>query len=355
MLPSELKEYRATGRLRKPVAATVVVTAGSIPSFEYYLRGRLDDLPDAKIAYLHDDPRTIDAAGTFILFCRYVTGTWLDYVERNGDKLAGVGLFVDDDIGALVEDWRIPPLYRWRLLRRNVLHRARLNAQLDFVYVANSRLAERHRIADPIVLEPAPPSVGSLPHRCGSEAVRIAVHSTAAHWREQGWLRGVMRNVLTREKNASVEAIATPPQAWLWRSLPRTVTRLPMTFDEYRAHAMQHGADILVAPLIPSPANSMRSLTKRIDAARLGAALIVSDADIYEVTEEEHALGMCVPLHKPRWAEALAALVRDRPRRQRLRDLNAQFVAALRSRSATPFFQMRADSAAQPGGGENEP
>src|SRR6185437_5132958 len=75
-------------------------------------------------------------------------------------------------------------------------------------------------------------------------------------------------------------------------------------------------------PLLPSAANAARSWTKRIDAMRLGAALLVSNPDVYHPDAEELQLGMCVPPDAAAWSVAIRDLARDPIRLARLRELN---------------------------------
>jgi hypothetical protein len=70
---------------------------------------------------------------------------------------------------------------------------------------------------------------------------------------------------------------------------------------------------------------------------RLGAALLVSDPDVYRLDPEERSLGMCVPLDQGAWINAVRDLARDRDRLHRLRDINRAHV--LRASAApTPLM-----------------
>lgn len=305
--------------------------AGPNPSFDYYLAPRLaaGGLPFevrdiGQASSMGADPETW--SGTLVLFCRYLSSDWLDALERNGDRIAGVALFLDDDIDALFSDWTVPNWYRLRLYAHHLRHRARLRGHLDLLFVANPLIASRHGIEAYRLLVPVSGPADEPRHRAETESVRIAFHSTGVHAREHGWLRPVLRSALQVDSGVEAEVLAAWPLRMRWRGLPRTRIAAPMAWPDFRAKTARRGADLLLAPLLPTPANAARAATKRLDAMRLGAALLTSDADIFRPTKEEASLGMCLPCDPARWSKAIVDLALDRERLNRLCDLNRDFV-----------------------------
>ena len=308
-----------------------MVQAGPNPSFDYYLAPRLaaGGLPFevreiGQTFSMGADPEVW--SGTLVLFCRYLSSEWLDFVERHGDRIAGVALFLDDDIDALFSDWTVPNWYRIRLYAHHLRHRARLRGHLDLLFVANSLIATRHGIEAYRLLVPVSGPADEPRHRVDTGSVRVAFHSTSVHAREHWWLRPVLRAALRADSRVKADIIAAWPLRMLWYGLPRTRIATPMSWLGFRSETPERGADLLLAPLSPTPANAARAATKRLDAMRLGAALLTSNADIYQPTQEEASLGMCLPCDPARWSEAIVDLARDLQRRQRLRDLNRRFV-----------------------------
>jgi hypothetical protein len=260
-----------------------------------------------------------------------MSGAWLDAVERNADAIAGVGLFVDDDIDALFADTTVPLTYRGRLARLALMHRRRLVRWLDLLFVSNPVLAARYEAARPRILTPVASAADEPHQRAPSAGLRVAMHSTFVHAAENRWLRPVMRAVLEQESSVSLEVVTGSLRALAWRGVPRVGITPPMRWPDFRRHGRERGADLLLAPLLPSPANAARSATKRIDAMRLGAALMISDAAVYGPTAEETALGTCGPARSDEWIAAIRALAHDRERLGRLRDLNRAHVLAMSS------------------------
>jgi hypothetical protein len=67
----------------------------------------------------------------------------------------------------------------------------------------------------------------------------------------------------------------------------------------------------MLASLLPTGVNAARAPTKRIDAARGGAALLLSNPEVYAPSQEERARDMLVDLDPDRWVRAITDLVRD--------------------------------------------
>ena len=102
----------SSGRVRRAPTRIVVVVSGPNPSFDYYLAPRLGADVPAEVRDIAAAPSPGEAramlTGAFVLFCRYSSGAWLRAIESCEDVIAGVGLFVDDDIDALAADRTVP-------------------------------------------------------------------------------------------------------------------------------------------------------------------------------------------------------------------------------------------------------
>jgi hypothetical protein len=320
----------ASGRLRCPARSVVAVIDGPNPSFDYYLAPRLARLGiPSRACDVSSRPPDLSApefAGCLVLFCRYMSVSWLRAVSVNRERLAGTALFLDDDLDALFADPTVPLRYRFHLFRRALAFRRRLGAVLDLLYVSNPAIAARHGIANARMLSPLA-SEADEPSPGQSDApFRIAFHATHVHWREHEWLMPVAAAVTAANPSVRLEAIANPQLAARWRAIPGVKVLSPKPWPDYRALTRTGGSDLLLAPLLKSPANAARSGAKRIDAMRLGAALLVSEKDIYRCSGEELELVMCVPADPARWTDAILALAREPGRAARLRELNREHV-----------------------------
>jgi hypothetical protein len=322
----------ASGRVRRAPTRIVVVVTGPNPSFDYYLAPRLGaDVPtevrDITAAPTPGEARAM-LAGAFVLFCRHMSGAWLRAVESCEDLIAGVGLFVDDDIDALAADRTVPLWYRLRLWRLHLIHRRRLARVCDVLFVGSGTLAARNVLAHPRLLTPVADDRDTAASDSQVTGLRAVFHSTSVHAAEHRWLRPIIGELLEAEASISFEVNVAPPLSFRWRGLPRTTILPSVPWPRYCAESRARRADLLLAPLLPSAANAARSWTKRIDAARLGAALLVSDAEVYQSSPEELRLGMHVPAEPAAWIAAIRDLAHDRNRLVRLRDLNRAYVMA---------------------------
>jgi hypothetical protein len=320
----------ASGRIRRAPTRIIVVVTGPNPSFDYYLAPRLDGEIQTEVRDIADVPASSEVrttlAGAFVLFCRHVSGAWLRAVESCEAVIAGVGIFVDDDIDELAADRTVPLWYRLRLWRLHLMHRRRLAQISDVLFVASDALATRNVAARPILLTPVADARDTAVVETKAHGFRVAFHATSVHASEHRWIRPIIGNVLEAEVSLSFEVSATAPLSFQWRGLPRTTIVPTVPWARYCTDNRGRHADLLLAPLLSSAANTARSWTKRIDAARLGAALLVSDPDVYQISDEERRLGMCVPTQPAAWVAAIRELSHDRDRLVRLRDLNRRYV-----------------------------
>src|SRR5690606_20985699 len=97
-----------------------------------------------------------DPDGAFVIFCRYANPACLQWVWRNRERLAGVGLMIDDDLAAWITARRTPVGYRLFLLQHGVLPLLRLNRWLSHLWVGTPGLAEAIGEPHAVSLLPAP-------------------------------------------------------------------------------------------------------------------------------------------------------------------------------------------------------
>lgn len=323
------------GRPGRPAERILVVAAGANPTLDYYITPRLAapvNARPARVAALHDDAEALLAgphgADAQILICRYVTSRWLAAIERHRRRIAGVTLFLDDDIAAVARDPSAPLAYRWRLWTRYLRHRDRLAPLLDATLASTPALAERLALAATTVVPPLASAADEpLARSVTAAPLRIAFHATGIHAAEHAWLAPVLREVMHRQPRLELHVVADWRTRRHWRGLP-LVLAPPAAWPDYRRDTRILGADLVLAPLLATPANAVRAPTKRIDALRMGAALLTNAAGVYRPTAAEAAAGMVVPLDTQAWVERILALAADPAALARLATLNADHVRA---------------------------
>ena len=326
-----------------------MVTAGENPSFDYYFASRfgLHPGPPARryeLSASRQDLAGVSWADTLVVFCRYVNKAWLNVVRANRDELAGICLFVDDDIEAMAEAPELSWHYKLMLRRRALTPWRALIPLLDRVWVSTPHLAERWRGMSPHLLPP----VADLFDLCASPApsagTLVGIHAGGSHRADKAWLEPVVQAVLAAAPDLTFEMVVEAGRDWRWRGDPRVRVIPFRSWPEYRADTASRRRDLLLAPLLPTSVNAARAEVKRIDAARCGAALLVSDPAVYQVSPAEANLGMVVPLDVDGWTRAILGLSRDTERRQALARLNKEKLLEIRA-TTRPLFATAGDTA----------
>ncbi|MEZ0167578.1 hypothetical protein [Microvirga sp. TS319] len=300
----------------------IAVRAGENPSFDYFLAPRLAIQRDWNVRVVDgatppgDVFRDVDPSETYLLFCRYVPAYWRRYVERNHARLIGCGYFVDDDYEALVRDSTVPLRYRWKVWRLGLRPQQALGRVWTHVWAGSWCLADR---LSALKAEALLPVAGEQDFargtHCPTGPLRIAFHATAVHRREHEWLLSLVPQLRAALPQAVFEIVADRSLAGPWQEMPNVVVRKPTPWPVYRAETAHDQADILLVPLLPAPINEVRSSTKLIDAARLGAVPILSDAAPYAAYRD---VAPCLSLNQAAWVNAICELARDAAQRQRI-------------------------------------
>jgi len=325
-LPQPRLREGATGRPRQSVKRIIVFGRIPNPTFDYYLAARLEapDMPPYQVTDIRGrETPPVDADGAFVIICRYASPSVLRWIEHNAARLSGVGLFVDDDIPAVITGKDADFLYRLFLWYRALWPLGRLNRHLDIVWASTPHLASRLGEAKAVILPPAPPK--SLWSNADDDVetrgpangeVLIAYHATGVHVEEHRFLQPIIAEVLRERPQARFEVFVDRRAAAIWRGLDRVQVREPMPWMEYLADANARRIDIMLVPLAPSDVNDSRAPTKRIDVARYRAAGVYSDGLAYGSSSDGGELRMPYAIND--WYRTIVQLVDDKEMRRRV-------------------------------------
>ncbi|KQX27706.1 hypothetical protein ASD01_21615 [Ensifer sp. Root423] len=305
-----------------------IIVFGRIPNptFDYYLAARLEapDMPPYEVADIRGrETPALEADGAFIILCRYASPSVLRWIERNAERLSGVGLFLDDDIPAVVTGRDADFFYRIFLWYRALWPLRRLSRHLDLVWASTPHLAARLAGAKAKVLPPAPPKASWQTGEHDNNRtprpkrdVLIAYHATGVHLEEHRFLRPIIVDVLRERPQARFEVFADRRAKAVWQGLERVTICEPMPWKEYLADAKTRRIDIMLVPLAPSHVNESRAPTKRIDVARYRAAGVFSESIAYGSSRGSEELR--VPYDAGTWREVVLQLVDDGEIRRRV-------------------------------------
>lgn len=310
------------------------------PTYDYYLKARLaaPGMPPFRVIDIHDPSLAhVEAEGRFVLICRYANRKAVEWINANRHTLAGVGLFVDDDLKAVITGAEAKLGYRLFLYVRGLAPLRRLNRHLSFVWTATDALAGtvgEHAM----VMPPAPSAAIWMNDNTRADPsvtaglTRIVYHATGVHLREHQFLRPIIERVLAERRNVVFEVVADERASRIWAGLPRVKILPPVSWSEYLKRTMRESADIMLVPLLGSRVNRVRAGTKRIDAARLGAACVFSRSNAYGSDGEETA-EIRIPNEPRLWEEMLIRLIDDRDYRDEVAEATRRRVEEMTAES----------------------
>lgn len=306
----------------RPVTVTVI-EHGRMPSTDYFVQPHVAQF-GVPVRFIDSATQQVDEsalmADALIVFVRYIAPQWARAVQASRDRLAGVVLFMDDDLldrGALAG---LPMRYRYKIWRLALRRRKWLQEMKAGIWVSTEYLAKKYAAFNPIQISAAP-SLDVLRQR---SAVRIFYHGTASHSAEIRWLLPIVREVQSRCDDSFFEIFGRADVNRLYRDIPRTSVLHPMSWPNYQAYTSLGGLDIGLAPLLPGRFSAGRSSTKYLDFVRCGAVGIYSDVAPYAGFVRHGVDGMLVSNEPEAWVETIVNLARNGEVRARLAQSAAQ-------------------------------
>lgn len=323
----------------------LVLSKPGNPSFSYYIEERLRELAmPADIRSLDARLDDFDPRGAFVILCRYVKPRQLLWLHRHRRVFSGVGLFVDDDIAAMVATNDGPLDYRAYLFGMGVLPLVLLNSLLTHLWTSTETLAKA-LAQDGLTASTLAPRPGREQYRAtgvrpaAGDAVRMVFHATGAHFSEHHFLIPIVADMLARHAHLSFEVIAEGAPIRWWNDLAVDPGRLricsPLRWPDYFRETASNPADIALVPLLPGRTNDRRSDTKRIDVSRMQAAAIYSNCDIYRRCAMP---GEIFVDHSPEaWRMEIDRLATDPLLRQRAREATMASMSIMRETSWAGF------------------
>ena len=307
--------------------SVVVIEHGRIPSTDYFVVPHVTRL-GLPVTVFNSTRGAVDtsalAPGALVVFVRYIDGEWAEAVRAMRGQLAGVVLFMDDDL----LDWRalrgLPLPYAYKIWRLALRHRQWLEDVKASLWVSSEYLAGKYPLLNPVVIAaaPTPDIVLSRP------AVRIAYHGTASHAAEIRWLVPIIRKVQEQCDYTYFEIFGGVDVNKLYRGISRVAVLHPMSWPNYHAYTSLGGLQIGLAPLLPGRFAAGRSSTKFFDFTRCGAVGIYSDIEPYAGFVRHSLDGLLVKNDPDAWVEAILSLVRDGNMRARMAQAASERVGA---------------------------
>ncbi len=291
----------------------LLVEQHSNPSTDFFVLPQLNQACDSYERYQLCDvpPGNADGIG-LVIFVRYITLQWRQWLEKNHARVGEVAIFIDDDLFDLKAAKGMPLRYRWKLFNLAWRHQGWLKKTGAQLWVSTPYLAEKYASWKPVLLEPKATGTQAEPVNT------LFYHGSASHYDEIEWLYPVVAEVLERAPELTFEIIGNQKVRKLFANVPRVHVLHSMNWPAYQALLRRPGRTIGLAPLLDSPFNRARSHTKFFDITQTGAVGIYAPGAIYERIVRHGDNGLLVPMDKDAWVEAILQLAGDEVYRARL-------------------------------------
>lgn len=297
------------------VSHLLVVSRGRNPTFDYYLRPRLEagaipwSLAEAE-GGAHQLERLLRShpRGLFVIICRYLDAAWLAALQVNRSLLAGLAVFDDDDIPAALADEELPLAYRQRLWRLRGVWEEPLNQLQPQRWVSTQVLAESRVGGEVKRLAPLPLPDDARAQLCRRRRFRYAYHATASHAAEVRWLRPIVAEVQRAKPDWTFELMGDPTAAQDFRELPRVRLRQPRSWPRYLRRARRRPLHLGLVPFDDRPVNRARAEVKLFDYARQGAVALADARCPWRKTLEVDDAVLWVDPEPEAWIERIRTL-----------------------------------------------
>lgn len=300
----------------------------AIPTIDFYFSAAMGFLiangtsPEPNRPIVRVGPWTFICGRSAIIF-RYVTPGELGLVRALRPER--VFYFIDDMLPLAHACPELPADYRHRLARfaRDLLPRI-LDLNPTIVAPSDAILAlfpdHAGERLDPALLAIAP----DLDHFAASGPLRLAFLGTRSHANGLEFLAPALEQVLAGNRDITLTV-------FFGRHIPARIARLPgienhgpLPWIDYRARTEGARFHALLAPLPDTLFNRGRSLTKLMEAAATGAALMTSARLPFSTAIESGRDGLLLGDDPSDWANEIRRLANDREAGRRLADAGAR-------------------------------
>lgn len=304
---------------------SIVLTPSANASVDYLVLPHLDKigLSACVVNARTNDPRSIlPGNARTVVIVRFLFKNWLPWLESfraNGGRIV---YFMDDDLMDSDAVHGLPKDYVKAIRQFSLSQRAIIERLCHDYWVGSPHLARKYECWKPTTLQAAT-STGLLRD---SPGISICYHGTASHQAELSWLLPVLRAVLEGNPSANFEVFGDYRINRAYRDLPRVAVLHPMSWPNYVSYTTTVTRNIALAPLLPTPFNAARGITKFFDFARMGAVGIYSKVEPYQDFVRHGVDGMLVENESEAWSEAISWLVKNTVQRETM-------AAAARSRA----------------------
>ncbi|MFN4132000.1 MAG: glycosyltransferase family 1 protein [Caldimicrobium sp.] len=284
------------------------------PSTDYYILPFLE-LSGYKnrIRILNSPPEEIIEGNLTLLFVRYVTIDWFQFVRKNFKKIKKLIYFMDDDLFDLSAWKGLPLRYVKKIFFNAYIWKKWLKSIGAVFFVSNNYLAQKYFYLDPVVLPPYP--IFDIKYQNSfndSRSLIIFYHGTASHKKEIYWLYDVAKKVIANtQKDIVFEFVGDDRIYKKFKPLEKVKVVHPMKWPVYKDFLLYRKRYIGLIPFIDANFNLARNYTKFFEIVASGAVGIYSQGSPYERLISHEKDGIILPNKKEIWVENIERLLND--------------------------------------------
>jgi hypothetical protein len=249
-----------------------------------------------------------------VVIVRFLFKSWLPWLRSFRAAGGRIIYFMDDDLMDPHALRGLPADYAKTIRKCSISHRPTLEKLCHGYWVASRYLAEKYQCWNPEIVF-AGTSTALLRSR---PVTSICYHGTSSHQAELNWLLPIVTSFLKSIEETTFEVFGDHRINRAYRGLPRVVVLHPMNWPNYVAYTSSVTRHIALAPLLPTPFNAARGVTKFFDFARMGAVGIFSNVEPYRSFVQHGVDGLLVENEPDAWLEAISWLVANVQRREEM-------------------------------------
>jgi len=303
-----------------------VVEEAPNPTTEYYILPALKFWGYSdRIKILNYPPEKTIREKISIIFVRYITKDWVDFVERNKDLVKKILYFMDDDLFDVRSGRGLPLRYIKKIFFKAYIWKKWLLKSKAIFMVSTPYLAEKYNYLDPILIPPYPfyeienlMLIKNKKENFNIDNFIIFYHGTSSHLKEICWLYEVIKYVIQLNKKVIFELIYDKKVFKKLKTLEKVIMFLPMRWNIYKEFLLRGIRDIGLVPQLNYPFNLARSYTKFFEIVASGGVGIYSEESYYKEIISNEIDGLLVRSKKEDWIEAILLLIKDESLRKNL-------------------------------------
>lgn len=263
-----------------------------------------------------------------IIIIRYISSDALDLLKKFNKKII---YFIDDDLFDIRSLKGLPLKYQLKIFNLSYRHKKRILNIIDELWVSTDFLKRKYSMYNPKIINPAFVEPKKM--------IKIFYHGTTSHIAEIKWLRDIIKQIQKKHSNTLFEIFGTHEVKKYYLGIDRVVVINPLNWNTYLAYTSTVEQAIGLVPLLDTPFNEARGITKFFDVTRMNAIGIYSDTKPYRDFIKDNDTGLLIENDKQLWGDAISSLIDNCDKRARLLNNAKNYLTNMGQSYVNPFSE----------------